>query len=83
MLARAGYKALLKHNIRLGGLIVDDHEKTSVDEYASYVFAALGFMFQFFVGFRAPFPLNLFLWPFEICEWIIRVGVMKSSQVSY
>lgn len=83
MLARAGYEALLKHNIRLGGLIVDDHEKTSLDEYASYVFAALGFMFQFFVGFRPPFPLNLLLWPFEIGEWIIRVGVMRATSGSY
>ncbi|KAG7338716.1 hypothetical protein IV203_037318 [Nitzschia inconspicua] len=82
MLARAGYKALLKHNIRLGGLIVDNHEHTNIDEYASYVLAALGFMFQFFVGFRAPFPLNLLLWPFEIGEWIIRVGLMRNSNAS-
>jgi hypothetical protein len=82
MMARAGYKALLKHNIRLGGIIVDNHEETSVDEYASYTLAALGFMFQFFAGFQAPFPLNLLLWPFAIGEWIVRVGVMKSSQGS-
>jgi hypothetical protein len=78
MMARAGYKALLKHNIRLGGIIVDDHEKTNVDEYASYVFAALGFLFQVAVGFNVPFPLNLVLWPFDMCEWLLRVGVMRA-----
>lgn len=83
MMARAGYKALLKRNIRLGGLIVDNHEETSVDEYASYLFAAVGFVFQFFVGFQAPFPLSLFLWPFEIGEWVIRYGVMRSNEGSY
>jgi hypothetical protein len=83
MLSRAGYKALLRHNIRLGGLIVDNHEHTNIDEFASYAFAALGFIFQFMVGFKAPFPLNLLLWPFEIGEWIIRVGLMRASSGSY
>jgi hypothetical protein len=83
MLARAGYKALLKHNIRLGGLVVDNHEDTNIDEYASYVFAGLGFMFQFVMGFNVPFPLNLVLWPFEMSEWFLRVGVMRASQGSY
>jgi hypothetical protein len=80
MMARAGYKALLKHNIRLGGLIVDNHENTSIDEFASYIFAALGFLFQFAVGFNVPFPLNIFLWPFEMAEWMLRVGVMRASK---
>ena len=80
MISRAGYKGLLRHKISLGGLIVDNHEDTSVDEYASYVFAALGFLFQFAVGFNVPFPLNLFLWPFEMAEWMLRVGVMRASK---
>ncbi|KAL3915933.1 MAG: hypothetical protein SGILL_005412 [Bacillariaceae sp.] len=83
MMSRAGYKALLRHNIRLGGIIKDDHEDTNVDEFASYAFAALGFVFQAMLGFRAPFPLNLILWPFQTGEWIIRIGLQRASSGSY
>lgn len=79
VLSRSLYKELLKRNIRLNGLIVDNHADTSIDEYASYVFAALGFMFQLFMGFEAPFPLNVVLWPFQFAEWFIRISLMKAS----
>eukprot|EP00529_Nitzschia_sp_RCC80_P028885 CAMPEP_0113494074 /NCGR_PEP_ID=MMETSP0014_2-20120614/28921_1 /TAXON_ID=2857 /ORGANISM="Nitzschia sp." /LENGTH=335 /DNA_ID=CAMNT_0000387959 /DNA_START=183 /DNA_END=1190 /DNA_ORIENTATION=- /assembly_acc=CAM_ASM_000159 len=79
MLARSSYKALLKRNIRLGGLIVDNHEDTSIDEYASYVFAALGLLFQLSNGLSAPFPLNFILWPFQMAEWFVRASVMSAS----
>ena len=83
MLSRAGYKALLRHNIRLGGIIKDNHEDTNVDEFASYAFAALGFIFQAMVGFRVPFPLNLILWPFQTGEWMIRFALQRASSGSY
>lgn len=79
MLARSAYKDLLKRNIRLGGLIVDNHEDTSIDEYASYLFAAIGFSFQMWSGLEAPFPLNLVLWPFQMGEWLVRYGVMSAN----
>lgn len=79
MLARSAYKALLKHDIRLGGLIVDNHEDTNIDEYASYCFAAVGFLFQIGTGLQLPFPLNLILWPFQMAEWFIRASVMSAS----
>jgi hypothetical protein len=79
ILSRALYKELLKRNIRLNGLIVDNHEETSVDEYMGYACAGLGLVFQLFMGFEAPFPLNLVLWPFSIAEWFIRFGVMRAS----
>jgi hypothetical protein len=79
MLARSAYKGLLKRNIRLGGLIVDNHEDTSIDEYASYCFAAVGLLFQLWSGLEPPFPLNLILWPFQMGEWFVRVSVMSAS----
>ena len=81
MLARSAYKGLLKRNIRLGGLIVDNHEDTNIDEYASYVFAGLGLFFQLYNGLEAPFPLNLILWPFKMAEWFIRYSVMSATSV--
>jgi hypothetical protein len=79
ILSRALYKELLKRDIRLNGLIVDNHEETSTDEYASYIFAGLGFMFQLFMGFEAPFPLNLVLLPFGMAEWFVRLGLMRAT----
>jgi len=52
-----------------------DHEDTSADEIASYVFAGLGFYFQYQMKFDAPFPLNVILWPVELAETYIRWAV--------
>lgn len=52
-----------------------DQEETNVDEIVSYVFAALGFHFQYKRSFSAPFPLNWILWPLEIAEQRIRWAV--------
>lgn len=52
-----------------------DHESTSKDEIASYVFAGLGFYFQYQMKFDAPFPLNVILWPVELAETYIRWAV--------
>ena len=72
MMARAAYFALIHRGITLGGLIPEDHTKSNVDEILSYVFAALGFYWQFSVGFDMPFPLNYLFWPFEVAEYYIR-----------
>ncbi len=56
-----------------------DHEDTSADEIASYVFAGLGFYFQYMLKFDVPFPLNLFLWPMELAEYYIRWAVTDAA----
>jgi len=53
----------------------NDHEDTSVDEVASYVFAGLGFYFQYNMSFSTPFPLNIILFPVELAEYYIRWAV--------
>lgn len=80
-MARAAYAALVERNINLGGLIKDNHEDTMVDEMLSYVFAAMGFIFQLGIGFKLPFPLNLALWPFELGEWSVRWLVTSSATI--
>lgn len=54
-----------------------DHEDTKVDEIASYVFAGLGFYFQYNMSFSTPFPLNIILFPVEFAEYYIRWAVTK------
>jgi len=56
-----------------------NQEETNADEVASYVFAALGFYWQFTNAFDTPFPLNLFLWPMEVAEWYIRWAVTSDD----
>jgi hypothetical protein len=71
-----------------GGLIISrailqivakgkDHNDTLADEVASYGFAGVGFYFQYYVGFSAPFPLSLVLWPVDIAETYIRWSITK------
>ena len=72
MMSRAAYQALIHRNIKLGGLIPEDHTKSDLDEYLSYVFAALGFYFQYKINFDMPFPFNILFWPFELTEYYIR-----------
>eukprot|EP00804_Cyclotella_cryptica_P018339 CCRYP_015459-RA/>CCRYP_015459-RA protein AED:0.02 eAED:0.02 QI:616/1/1/1/0.5/0.33/3/1871/173 len=73
-----------------GGLIISrailllvakgkDHNDTRADEAASYIFAGAGFYFQYYVGFKAPFPLNLVLWPLDIAESYIRWSITKRT----
>ena len=52
-----------------------DHEDTQADELASYVFAGLGFYFQYSMKFDAPFPINILLFPVEFAETTIRWAV--------
>lgn len=56
-----------------------DHESTSKDEMASYVFAGLGFYFQYTMSFDAPFPLNVILFPVELAEYYIRWAVTNNN----
>ena len=82
MIARAAYQACLDRDIKLGGLMQDSHEDTMVDEYLSYLFAGMGFIFQLMIGFRLPFPVNLILWPFEMGEFTVRWLVTSSTTIS-
>ena len=52
-----------------------DHEDTHADEIASYIFAGLGFYFQYAMSFDAPFPINILLFPVEFAEYYIRWAV--------
>eukprot|EP00985_Skeletonema_marinoi_P016750 scaffold9044_cov137-Skeletonema_marinoi.AAC.4 len=70
MMSRAVIVILAKH-----GKGPKDHNDTIVDEVASYVFAFLGFYFQFTQDFRAPFPLNVILAPVQLAEYYIRWAV--------
>ena len=49
-----------------------NHEETNADEIASYVFASLGFYFQYNHEFSTPFPLNIILSPVGLAEWWLR-----------
>lgn len=81
MLSRSGYEALRKRNMNLGGLIEGKHGTTYLDEYAAYGCAAIGFGFQLYFRLSPPFPLNIILFPFQVCEWTLRYGVMKATSL--
>ena len=49
-----------------------DHNDTIADEVASYIFAFLGFYFQFTHEFSTPFPLNIILAPVQLSEYWVR-----------
>jgi len=55
-----------------GGILPKDHRDTSIDEIFGWMMAALGFYFQYKMGFDVPFPFNIVLWPLETAEWYIR-----------
>ncbi len=67
IMARAVIVILAKH-----GMGPKDHNDTTADEVASYVFAFLGFYFQFTQDFSAPFPFNIILAPVQLAEYWIR-----------
>jgi hypothetical protein len=77
MMARAFYQFCIYRELKLFGLIPDDHTKSVVDEMLSYIFAGLGFYFQFRAGFKLPFPFNVVLWPFNWAEYYIRWSLIK------
>mmetsp|Transcript_31935 Transcript_31935/g.45419 ORF Transcript_31935/g.45419 Transcript_31935/m.45419 type:complete len:331 (+) Transcript_31935:75-1067(+) len=77
MMARAILHGCTRRGFKLGGMIPDNHEDTMFDEVASYVFAAVGFYFQFRLNFDVPFPCNLFLWPLEFAEYYLRWSITQ------
>lgn len=68
---------LVDKGITFGGILPEDHRETDIDEYASYGFALLGFLFQLSTRFTVPFPFNVFLFPLELSEWYIRWSITK------
>jgi hypothetical protein len=52
-----------------------EQDSTYVDEVVGYTMAAIGFLCQWSWGFGMPFPLNIFMWPFDLLEWYIRAEV--------
>jgi len=50
-------------------------EQANLDEYIGWAVAALGFVFQFYVGFGVPFPFNLVLWPLQLVEAFVTWSV--------
>lgn len=78
MLSRHGLTALKDRNIDVAAMF-GKTDTAKVDEYAAYVFATLGFVFQLYNRMNPPFPLNILLFPFTMAEWALRYGVMKAS----
>lgn len=46
-------------------------DETHLDEVVGYVVGALGLWFQLSNGFALPFPLNVLMLPFSICEYFL------------
>lgn len=72
-------RALMRIGRKKGFDFIPPDEDSMIDEVSSYVIAAAGFYFQFSMGFKAQFPLNLILWPFELAEYWIRWTITKST----
>lgn len=72
IMARTLLRVAHKKGYTLFGLVKENHEDSSLDEYLSYAFAAMGFYFQFSMGFETPFPFNIILFPLEAAETYIR-----------
>jgi len=53
------------------GVVSFDDTESYLDEVVGWTLAALGFYFQYTMGFAMPFPLNLLLWPFSVAEWYV------------
>uniref|UniRef100_A0A6U5PYM3 Uncharacterized protein n=1 Tax=Grammatophora oceanica TaxID=210454 RepID=A0A6U5PYM3_9STRA len=79
MMSRAAYDFIVARGWTLGGMIAKNHEESVIDEIMSYLFAAGGFLFQFWIGFDMPFPFNLLLWPLELTEFYIRWTITKKA----
>lgn len=62
-----------------GNIVPKNHEDTNIDEYLSYVFAAMGLYFQFKISFDISFPFNILLLPAEIGEYCLRAAITNES----
>jgi len=67
-------RALLRMAVKRG-LWEGKHEDTYLDEALGWTLAALGFYFQYALGFAVPWPLTWVLWPFEVSEYYIMYAV--------
>lgn len=54
------------------GYIKFNDEESYLDEILGWSLAAVGFYFQFKMGFKLPFPFNLLLWPLGMIEFYIQ-----------
>lgn len=72
IVGRAALSWCLKKDLNPFGLIPKDDKDTYIDEVIGYGLAALGFGFQFYVGFDITFPFNIPLLPFETAEFWLR-----------
>jgi len=52
-------------------MIPENDEDTYLDEILGWSLAAIGFYFQYTLGFSVPFPLNIVLFPLQITESMI------------
>lgn len=57
------------------GITVPLKEGDKVTVMACWALAAIGFYFQWSNGFSAPFPFNVMLLPFTLCEWFLNFAV--------
>ncbi len=78
LVSRALLKLAQSHGVTLNGMVPKDDRDTYLDEVVSYVIAFIGIWFQFKIRFDIPFPLNLFLWPLEIIEYLIKFSITKA-----
>jgi len=72
-------RALMRMGRKRGVKFLPADHETYIDEVAAYIFAGLGFYFQFSLHFDVPFPFNWLLWPFELAEWWIRWTITKAD----
>lgn len=59
---------------RMGWIKFND-EESLLDETAGWTAAAVGFMFQLYMGFGLPFPTNVIFMPFSLLEWSLSVAI--------
>ena len=53
----------VKQGWDFGGIIPKNHEDSYLDEAFGWTMAAIGFYFQYTIGFSVPFPMNIILLP--------------------
>jgi hypothetical protein len=76
-MSTATYNLLLAKDITLGGMVKKNMNDSVVDEVLSYVFAVIGFYFQYKLGFQIPSVLRIVFFPFEILEYYMRWSITK------
>lgn len=68
-----------KKGVTLGGIVKPSSslDETYVDEVLYSTLAAIGFIFQFKMGFDIKFPFNILLMPLELAETFLRWSISK------